>query len=306
MNREGLDVDSQTLWDQIEGLARPLEPTLDALYRHVLSQDVIGADETWWRLMQKGGSKRWWVWSLTGSDAVIYRILDSRSESAAAEVLGNYAGIVMADGYKPYDSLSRAGPFGRFILVHCWSHVRRKFVEAEPFEPERCKDVLDRIGKLYAIESECPPASIVSDADTRAAALAQRGRLRDERSRPIVAAIRSWAMTQVALPQSTFGKAIAYMLGLWPGLERFLDDPRIPLDNNHTERGLRGVVVGRKNHYGSRSRRGTEVAALFYSLIESAKLVGVDPAAYLRAAIRAAYANPGAVLLPHDMLRAGE
>ena len=92
------------------------------------------------------------------------------------------------------------------------------------------------------------------------------------------------------------------MLGLWPGLTRFLDDPRIPLDNNATERGLRGMVVGRKNHYGSRSKRGTEVAALFYSLIESAKLCGVEPKAYLLHAARAALANPGTVTLPHALL----
>jgi len=91
-------------------------------------------------------------------------------------------------------------------------------------------------------------------------------------------------------------------LGLWPGLTRFLDDPRIPLDNNATERGLRGMVVGRKNHYGTRSKRGTEVAALLHSLIESAKLCGVEPKAYLLQAVRAALANPGTVTLPHVLL----
>ena len=78
-------------------------------------------------------------------------------------------------------------------------------------------------------------------------------------------AIQTWALAQQALPESSLGKAIGYLLGLWRGLTRFLDDPRLPLDNNRTERGLRGVVLGRKNHYGSRSRRGLEVAALFYS-----------------------------------------
>jgi transposase len=92
------------------------------------------------------------------------------------------------------------------------------------------------------------------------------------------------------------------MLGLWSGLTRFLDDPRIPLDNNQTERGLRGMVLGRKNHYGSRSQRGTQVAALFYGLIESAKLCGVDPKTYLLTAARAALADRSAVTLPHALL----
>jgi transposase len=90
------------------------------------------------------------------------------------------------------------------------------------------------------------------------------------------------------------------MGNLWSGLTRFLEDARIPLDNNATERAVRGPVVGRKNHYGSRSRRGTEVAALFYSLLETAKLCGVDPRAYLRAAALKALRGEGP-LLPHQL-----
>jgi len=87
--------------------------------------------------------------------------------------------------------------------------------------------------------------------------------MRDERSRPIVREIQTWALAQRALPKSSLGKVLTYLLGLWAGLTRFLHNPRIPLDNNRSERGLRGVVLGRKNHYGSRSRRGTEMAARF-------------------------------------------
>jgi transposase len=140
-------------------------------------------------------------------------------------------------------------------------------------------------------------------ADDRATARALRARLRANQSREIVGEIRAWALGQRVLPESSLGKATNYMLGLWPGLTRFLADPRIPLDNNHTERGLRGVVLGRKNHYGSRSQRGTEVAALFYSLIESAKLCSVNPKAYLLTAARTALADRGTVTLPHDLLQ---
>jgi hypothetical protein len=91
------------------------------------------------------------------------------------------------------------------------------------------------------------------------------------------------------------------MDSLWEGLKLFLDDPAISLDNNFTERALRGVVVGRKNHYGSRSERGTEVAALFYSLIESAKLVGLDPHVYLRCATGAALKGE-TIPLPHELV----
>ena len=298
MRREGLTVDSQTLWDQLDVLATVLQPTYAALGRHVLDAEVVGADETWWRLMDTKGSKRWWVWSVTRDDAVIYKTLPSRSQEAARQVLDGYRGIVLADGYSAYDALSRAGP--SFALAHCWAHVRRKFIEAEPHFPDPCRQVLDFIGQLYAVEGEVPSPSDPAD---RAAALALRHGLRQERSRPLVREIRDWALAQRPLPESGLGKAVSYMLGLWKGLTLFLDDPRIPLDNNATERGLRGVVLGRKNHYGSRSERGTEVAALFYSLLESAKLAGVEPKLYLLTATRAALANRQSVTLPHELPR---
>src|SRR6266571_3158133 len=300
MRREGLTIDSQTLWDQLDVLAGVLRPTYDALVRHVLKAEVVGADETWWRLMDTKGSKRWWVWSVTREDAVIYKALPSRSQEAARQVLNGYRGIVLADGYAAYDALARAGP--SFTLAHCWAHVRRKYVEAEPHFPEACREVLDLIGLLYGVEAEIP-AVLLQDPLLREDALDRRRQSRQERSRSVVAAIRDWAYAQKprALPESSLGKAITYMMGLWPGLTLFLDDPRIPVDNNQTERGLRGVVLGRKNHYGSRSERGTEVAALFYSLLESAKLAGVEPKLYLDTATRTALENPKAVSLPYDL-----
>jgi transposase len=300
MRREGLAVASQTLWDQIEALATVLRPTYEALHQHVLTAPVIGADETWWRFMQGRAGKRWWAWSVTSTDAVAYTILESRSQEAARQVLDGYRGIVLADGYGAYDALARAGP--RFTLAHCWAHVRRKFVEAEPHYPTPCGEVLTLIGQLYAAERACPRLDGAMDEASRAAGLRLRATLRAEQSAPFIAEIRAWAYRQRALPESSLGKAIGYLLGLWPGLTRFLDDPRIPLDNNATERGLRGLVVGRKNHYGSRSKRGTEVAALFYSLIESAKLCRVEPKAYLLQAVRAALTTPGTVTLPHALL----
>src|SRR5690606_31843415 len=143
--------------------------------------------------------------------------------------------------------------------------------------------------QLYSVERDAktgPPEELL--------------RVRRERSKPILRQIQDWALSTHALPQSGLGKAIAYMGSVWNGLQVFLDDPHVELDNNRTERALRGVVIGRKNHYGSRSRRGTEVAALFYSLIESAKLAGIGPHTYLRAAVNAALRG-GQIPLPHEM-----
>ncbi len=300
MRREGLVVDSQTLWDQLATVAEVLRPTYEALGQYVLEAPIVGADETWWRLMERPVAKRWWVWSVTREDAVVYRILETRSQQAARDMLAGYTGIIMADGYGAYAALARAGP--GITLAHCWAHVRRKFIEAEPHYPEPCRTALELITQLYAVEHEVPTPLARSAEDGSADFLARRRRLRHERSRAIVGEIHTWALAQRALPESSFGKALGYLRGLWLGLTRFLDDPRIPLDNNRTERGLRGVVLGRKNHYGSRSRRGLDVAALFYSLIESAKVCGVEPKAYLRHAMRAALADRAAVTLPHTLL----
>jgi transposase len=289
MKRQGLVVDSQTLWDQINALAHRLEPVHEAIRAYVLSQPCIGADETFWRLMEgNSDNKRWQTWAIVAPNAVSYRILDSRSAAAAADVLGDFSGTLLCDGYSAYESLKKRG--GRFEMAHCWAHVRRKFIEAEEISPGPCGEVLELIGEMYAAERDCS-----SDDD--------RARVRDERSRGIVKQIEAWALNQEALPKSPLAKAIAYMGDLWPGLQRFLDEPKLALDNNATERALRGVVLGRKNHYGSRSERGTEVAALFYSLIESAKLAGVEPDRFLRTAARLSIRGE-VVPLPHELAAA--
>jgi transposase len=298
MGREGLRVDTQTLWDQIHALSRHLEPSYEALHGYVLSAPVVGADETSWRLMgQTTGAragKSWWVWAVARPDAVVYRMLPSRSAEAAKEALRDFAGIVMADGLGSYGRLRRERDGPPFHLVACWAHVRRKFHEASEHHP-KAREGVEKIGKLYEIESRVREL----DGEERLARLAE---LRDRESRPVVNDIRDWLLALRVLPRSSFGTAVRYALDLWAGLTPFLDDARIPIDNNATERALRGVAVGRKNHYGSRSIRGTRTAAIFYSLIESAKLAGLEPRAFLREATRRAIAQSGSVTLPRDLL----
>jgi transposase len=295
MARVGLVVDTQTLWDQLLALSHHLSPTYDALVADVLEAPVLGADETTWQLMEPGRSKTWWVWALCRPDAVVYRLLGTRSAAGAATVLGDYRGIVLCDGYAAYRALAkrgaaRAGP--TITLAHCWAHVRRQYVEAEPSSAQAA-EVLTLIGQLYAAEA----AAQETAAGDPAILLAERR----AHVVPVVETIRAWVTQQRALPQSTLGKALAYTTALWPGLVAFLDDAAIPIDNNATERALRGIALGRKNHYGSRSERGTRVAALCYTLLESAKLAGVEPAAYLAEATRRAIATPGTVTLPRDL-----
>lgn len=292
MAREGLIVDSNTLWDQIHALYLLLAPVHDKLHVYVLSKPVIGTDETHWKYLGPNGAeheqKRWQAWTVVTDDAVSYRIVPSRSADAARSVLNDYGGIVMADGYGVYEHLAKRDGI---VLANCWAHVRRKFFELENSVPSEVREeILELIGQLYLIDRE---------AQGDAARLA---RVRHEQSRGVIDQIRQWLFAQKtnALPRSALGKAVDYALARWTGLTRFLDDARIPLDNNASERALRGPVVGRKNHYGSKSERGTQVAALLYSLCESAKLAGIDPRVYLRGAVWSALRGEE-VWLPHEV-----
>ena len=293
MLRDGLTIDSQTLWDQINTVARLLKPAYDRLKSHILSQPVIGVDETHWKLMGEKGKKKggkgklWQAWAICCPEAVHYTIADSRSAETAKAVLEDFNGVALTDGYAAYESVTKQG--GQFTQANCWAHVRRKFVEVEDQHPGRCCDVLDLIGQLYDVEREAkgkPPDEVLA--------------LRSERSKKMILAIQKWALEAEALPESNLGRAIKYMAKLWEGLCVFLDNPLVGLDNNGTERALRGVVLGRKNHYGSRSVRGTEVAAILYTLIESTKLASVDPRTYLKSAIIAARRG-NEIPMPHQI-----
>jgi transposase len=291
MTRQGLAIESQTLWDQLEALALHLQPAYERLHEYVLQHAVLGADETPWRLLGHNGkaSKRWYAWALCAPDAVIYRINESRSAEAGRAIIRDFAGTLVCDGYTAYHALQKQG--ASFRIAHCWALARRKFIEAEDSAPVPCKQVLDLIGELYAVERDVkgrPPDEVLA--------------ARRAHSKPLLKQIHQWALQTTTLPQSPLGKAIGYLSSLWPGLQVFVDDPNVSPDNNSVERALRSVVLGRKNHYGSRSQRGTEVAALFYSLIESARLIDLDPDHYLKAAAKAALDGAN-VPLPHELTR---
>ncbi len=290
MRRQGLQIDSQTLWDQLFALSVHVQPAYEALHDHVLSLSVVGADETTWRLMGQNAvtnTKRWQVWALSAPDAVVYQLHPSRGADAAARLLQDFSGTVMCDGYSAYQALAKRRH--GFKLAHCWAHARRKFVEIEESFPKPSEEAIALISELYRIEREIedePP-------DVRLS-------IRQQRAGPVVQQIHRWALEQRALPQSPLGKAIAYLGKHFDGLRVFLTDADVPLDNNRTERALRGVVLGRKNHFGSRSERGTKVAAMMYSLVETAKINGVDPELYLKlAALEAIGGRPSP--LPHQL-----
>ena len=162
----------------------------------------------------------------------------------------------------------------------------RKFEEALPNHPD-AQLALDWIGKLYAIDERAGP-----DTENKA-------KLRKTESAAVLAELKTWLWSQAVLKTLSIGKAAAYTIANWDRLSRFTSDPQIPLDKNATERAIRGPVVGRKNHYGSKSRAGTQIAATLYTLVETAKLHRVPPTRYLLEAVRAA--DRGEVLMPWQL-----
>ena len=280
LKRHGVSATTQALWDQIWALSSQLWPVYDALYRHVLTPSVIGVDQTGWPNLEKKGGRPWQMWCITTDDAVYHRICDDKSAATFVALLGSYEGHVVCDALATHGAGAREGP--GITLAGCWAHVHRRFAEAEPDFPE-ARMALDWIGALYEI-------------DARAETLEERAAIRRAESRAVLDAMRDWLMAKPVLKKTSLGGAIRYTLAQWPRLTRFVDVPDLWLDNNRTERGIRGPVVGRRNHFGSKSRRGTEAAAILYSLVETAKVRGVEPARYLADAVIAA--RRGEVLLP--------
>ena len=299
MKHEGLRVTTSALFDQIDALATALAPTYQAILRIVQAEVVLRADETPWAVLSNGHTKneRFYAWVAVGTKYLAYCLLDTRSKDGAATILGSFAGTLMVDGLTSYPAAakSEAGAPPKFKVANCWVHARRGFVECEKHYPEESGFIMELVRQLYEVEREGkePDANL--------------GSLRNERSRPLVDQIFAWAKDQQKrtdlLPSSGLMKALNYLVNNETGLRVFLDDPAVPIDNNESERALRGPVLGRKNSYGSRSRRGTETAAILYTLVESAKRVDVNPRAYLEAAAEFALTRAGAILLPDEFKR---
>jgi transposase len=281
LERHNLIVTSQTLWDLAYAVSQRLSLLDTALATHVLAQPVIGLDQTSWPRLESDATKPWQMWALTAPGVVVHRIRDDKSAATFGALVGDYHGVIVADALGTHEAGARASP--GIVLAGCWAHVFRRFEEAAPDHPD-AERALAWIGALYELDRAAGDDAAV------------RAELRRTKAPPILEEMKVWLWSHAEITSLSIGKAAAYTLGIWDRLTRFVDDARIPLDNNATERAIRGPVVGRKNHYGSKSRRGTEVASRLYTILETCKLHDIDPAAYIHAAVAAADRNE--TLLP--------
>jgi hypothetical protein len=260
---------------------------------------VIGVDESPFKLIEKGGSVKWQAWQLSCPLAVYFEIMPAKSAEMGKQLLGTYAGEVLVDGAATYEALARAGPFK---LCNCWSHGRRQVLKAEGEAPGQVGEFLDLVGELYAVEREAVRPAEEGDARRgyrHRVDLEKLRVLRQTKSREVIGRIERWILGQQSIPGGQLKGSLTYIAKRWTALTRFLDNPLIPLDNNETEAGYVWLAIGRRNYLGARSTRGTEVAAKFYSIFESARAAGADPEAYLRYAVRLLRCGE-TPLLPHE------
>jgi transposase len=270
---------SMAQWVGICGVR--LTPLAEALRLFLLEHSVIHADETPVALLApgKGKTKRAYVWvyrttnfvAINGKGrAVLFDFTASRAGAHPRRVLQGFGGTLVTDDYSGYHASHSQG----VVAALCWAHARRKLFEAHELNGSTiAAQAVTLIAKLYEIERDA------REFDPEA-----RWLLRQQRSRPIADALHAWltAQRQMLAKADATAKAIDYALSNWRALTRYLDDGNVPIDNNAAENAVRPLCVGRKNWLFVGSQQAGERAAVVMSLIESAKLNGHDPWAYLK------------------------
>jgi len=281
---QGIDIKRAVLAFWVGYAAAELAPLWLRLREIILTAGKIAVDETTAPVLDpgRGRTKKGFFWAIARDDrpwggtdppAVAYTYAPGRGAVHALKLLDGYRGVVQCDGYAAYKTIAN-DPAGEAItLAFCWSHLRRRFYNiAENGPAPIASEALARIAALYAIEKTIRGRS----ADERRA-------VRQTRSKPLVLALRDWFELQLTRVsgKATIAGDIRYALNHWDGLTRFLDDGRIELDTNIVERSIRPLVLNRKNALFAGHDQGAENWACIASLIETAKLCGVEPQAYL-------------------------
>jgi transposase len=274
-----LDLPAGTIND---GLRR-IEPMLGPIYEALLSRNRLGrfhqADETRWLVFLLLPGKKgyvWWLWVILGADTVIYRLDSSRSHEVPEAHFGPTAsGVLEVDRYSGYKAMAQVKS-GRIVLAFCWAHVRRDFVEVGKSWSELTPWALGwlrRIRHLYRTNRErlCHRPGSAKFQEQNALL------------RQAVETIRVQAVEELsdAKLRQPCRKVLESLGEHWAGLTRFVDDPRIPMDNNASERAGRGPAVARKNFYGSGSLWSGRLAATMFSLVATLAQWKLNPRLWL-------------------------
>jgi len=290
--RMGADIPESTLVGWCGRAMKTLSPLIERIDADILSSDLLHADDTPIRVLDRSrrdkglgkGVKQGRVWAYVRDQrpwagaappGAVYRFAPNWKEEHVLSHLADARGILQADGYKGYAKLYEPQSNGppRLREAACWAHLRRDFHDFWiSTKSEIAREALDRIGELYDIERDI-------NGQAAEARLAARQRL----SQPRVEAFFDWSEQQLMrIPgKSDLAKAFRYGLSRRDAFSLFLTDGRVAIDNNPAERALRPIGIGRKNWLFAGADTGAETLARAMTIIETAKLNGLDPQAYL-------------------------
>lgn len=276
--RYGITLSASTLGDWVGGAARVLEPLYKELLKRVVSSSHLSVDDTPVRVLDTAhekGIKRGHLWSLVSDDEVVYFYAPTWHGAPIRELLKDFCGVLQSDGYSGLDALyqnKKRAPKRAGCLAHC----RRKWVRALEAGDARAAVALALIRKLYKLEAKATQEGLDNAA---------RLDLRQRESVPVMAQLEKelQRLGAQAPPKTLLGQAVGYSVRQWATLQTFLSDGAVRIDNNHVERTLRPIGVGRKNWLFGGSDEGARWLAIHQTLLGTCLLLGIrDPWEYLR------------------------
>ena len=289
--RSGLDLHRSTLAGWVGKASFHLTPVVDRMAQHLKCSTKLFMDETTAPVLDpgRGRTKTGYLWALARDDrgwggedppGVIYFYADGRGGIHAEEFLKGFKGILQVDGYSGYNRLTKnTRADGPLILAFCWAHARRKLKEVFDRDgSEIAAEGLRRIAEFYKIEAEI-----------RGASAGQRLSSRQTRTKPLVDDFGLWLRDQRSRisAKSRLGEKLAYIANHWDGLQIFLTDGRVEIDSNPVERTIRPITLNRKNALFAGHDEGGKNWGRIASLIETCKLNGIEPFAYLKTTLEA-------------------
>ncbi|MEO0980655.1 MAG: IS66 family transposase [Pseudomonadota bacterium] len=290
--RSGIDIHRSTLADWTGKAAFHLKPIVDRLAEHLKTSNKLFMDETTAPVLDpgRGKTKTGYLWALARDDrswggddppGVVYFYAPGRAGENAERFLAGFNGTLQLDGYQGYNRLTRPSRKGGepIHVAHCWSHARRKL-----------KEVFDRDGSQIAAEGLRQIAGFYAvEADIRGTSPGMRLSARQARTAPLVAAFGEWLQKERlrVSAKSRLGEKLAYIHRHWQGLQTFLHDGRVEIDSNSVENLIRPIALNRKNALFAGHDEGGKAWGRIASLIETAKINGVEPFAYIKATLEA-------------------
>src|SRR6267143_1766957 len=269
--RQGFEISraTQSVW--CGDVADLVEPLYRRMAERVRQSHVVATDDTVFPMLGPGQTQSTRMWVYVGDEAHPYNVFDftlNRGREGPKEFLKDYTEVLVADAYGGYNGVVAGNAITR---AGCWSHARRKFVEAEKSAPEIAREAVDLIGRLFAVEKLAPDVSV-----------AERLALRQTQSVPVLAELRRKLLTwkEQLLPKHPMAEAVNYTLGQWEELTVLTRDGAVPIDNNVSEREMKRVVLNRKNSLFVGNPRGGRTAAILASLTSSCRRHEMDPQLY--------------------------